>query len=52
MSAALMFEISNELTCHGNMAHANMHTVETCACQGKISKISVLKEHVRNKGDN
>lgn len=31
VSAVLMSEISNELTCHGNAVHANMYNAGTCS---------------------
>lgn len=34
MSALLRAKISRELACRGNGAHANMHAVQTCACNG------------------
>lgn len=34
MSALLRAKISRELACRGNRAHANMHAVQTCACNG------------------
>lgn len=34
MSALLCAKISRELACRGNRAHTNMHTVQTCACNG------------------